>query len=53
MVLYQIANYDDLYKPTDTKGVELVNATYVKLPVKPKGDGLQSLLSYKNGLKVF
>lgn len=51
--MYEIANYDDLYKPTDTKGVELVNATYVKLPVKPKGDGLQSLLSYKNGLKIF
>jgi len=51
--MYKIANYDDLYRPYDKAGRELVYATWVKLPAKPKGDGLQTLLEKKRGLEVF
>ena len=49
MILYEIADYDKRYKPKDTKGKDLVNASYVKLPVKPRGKGLKALMKYKKG----
>lgn len=51
--MYQIANYDELYRPYNRSGEELRRADFVKLPVKPKGDGLQQLFEYKRGLEVF
>jgi hypothetical protein len=51
--MYEIANYDSLYKPTTTKGHELVHARYVKVPVKPRGKGLRALLKMDRGLEVF
>jgi len=53
MKLYTITDYDKRYKPTNKSGGELKNAGYVKLPVKPKGDGLEKLLSNDKGLEVF
>ncbi len=50
---YSIVNYDELYRPYDKAGRELVYATWVKLPAKPKGDGLQALLEQQRGLEVF
>lgn len=49
----QIANYDELYRPYNKSGGELQHPDFVKLPVKPKGDGLQILLEYKKGLEYF
>lgn len=51
--MYSIADYEIRYKPTNKSGGELKNADYVKLPVNPKGDGLQTLLEHKRGLEVF
>jgi len=51
--MYIITNYEKLYKPTNSKGGELINAFFVKLPVKPRGKGLRSLLKYKNGIEIF
>ena len=51
--MFSIADYDKRYKPTNKSGGELKNADYVKLPVKPKGDGLQTLLAHERGLEVF
>jgi len=51
--MYIIVDYDSLYKPLSTKGEELVNARYVKLPVKPMGKGLRVLLKHRNGLSIF
>jgi len=50
---WKIANYDELYKPYDKSGRDLKYADWVKLPAKPKGDGLQTLLEYKRGIEVF
>jgi hypothetical protein len=51
--MYEIADYDERYRPYDKSGGELKNADWVKLPAKPKGDGLQSLLEYPRGLEIF
>ncbi len=51
--MYKITNYDELYRPYDKSGGELKHASFVKLPVKQKGDGLQVLLEQKRGLEVF
>lgn len=51
--MYEIANYDELYRPYDKSGGELRRPDFVKLPAKPKGDGLQLLLEQKRGLEVF
>lgn len=51
--MYLIADYETRYKPYDRAGRDLVNATWVKLPVKPKGMGLEVLLEHKRGLEVF
>jgi len=51
--MYLIADYDTRYKPLNKSGGELIKADYVKLPVKPKGDGLQILLEQKRGVEVF
>lgn len=51
--MYEIVDYDTLYKPLSTKGDELVNARYVKLPVKPMGKGLRALLKHRNGTAIF
>ena len=52
MKLYYIIDYDKRYRPKTTKGEDLVTAKYVKLPVKPRGKGLQALLKRKNGIKI-
>ena len=51
--MYSIADYETRYKPINKSGGELVNPDYVKLPGKPKGDGLQTVLESKRGLEVF
>ena len=51
--MYEIVDYDILYKPTDSKGRDLVHATYVKMPVKPRGKGIKALLKHKNGIEIF
>ena len=51
--MYEIADYDKRYQPRDKSRHPLVHADYVKLPVKPRGDGLQTLLKHKRGLEVF
>lgn len=51
--MYEIANYDGLYRPYDKSGNELKHADWVKVPAKPKGDGLQELLEHRRGLEVF
>lgn len=51
--MYEIANYEELYQPYDKSGRVLKRADFVKLPVNPKGDGLQVLLEQKRGLEVF
>jgi len=51
--MYQIANYCDRYRPYDKSGGELRNPEWVKMPCKPKGDGLQTLLEYPRGLEIF
>lgn len=51
--MYEITDYDKLYRPYDKSGGELKHPGFVKLPVKPKGDGLQLLLDQKRGLEVF
>jgi hypothetical protein len=51
--MYSIANYEELYMPTNSKGGELVHAVFVKMPVKPRGKGLKSLLKNAKGLEVF
>lgn len=51
--MYIIANYTELYNPTNTSGGELKNAKYVKMPVKPRGKGLRTLLKTAKGLETF
>jgi len=51
--VYRITDYDTLYRPYDKSGGELKHADWVKLPVNPRGDGLNALLEYKRGLEVF
>jgi len=51
--MYIIADYDERYRPYDKSGGELKRADWVKLPVKPKGEGLQTLLEYPRGLEIF
>ena len=51
--MYIIANYAELYNPTNSKGGELIKAHYVKMPVKPRGKGLRALLRQENGLEIF
>lgn len=50
---YTITEYDKRYKPYDKSGNDLKRADWVKLPVNPKGDGLQRLLEYPRGLEIF
>ena len=45
--MYIVTEYDGRYNPTNTKGGPLVNAHYVKLPVKPRGKGLKALLKHE------
>ncbi len=51
-MLYTINEYDKRYRPYNKSGEELQNADWVKMPAKPKGDGLQTLLKYPRGLEV-
>lgn len=51
--MFSIADYDKRYRPYDKSGGELKHADWVKLPVKPKGEGLQALLEHRRGLEVF
>ena len=51
--MYRIANYSQLYNPTNTKGGDLLYAQYVKMPIKPRGKGLRALLRKDNGLEIF
>lgn len=51
--MYIIANYAELYNPTNSKGGELKNASFVKMPVKPRGKGLRALLRHENGIEIF
>lgn len=51
--MYEIADYDKLYRPYDKSGGELKHPDFVKLPVKPTGEGLQELLEYRRGLEIF
>ena len=53
MRMYKITDYDKLYMPRDKSRHPLVHAEYVKLPINPRGDGLQTLLKHKRGLEVF
>ncbi len=39
--------------PRDKSRHPLQHADYVKLPIKPQGDGLKTLLKYKRGLEIF
>lgn len=50
---YEIVEYGERYAPYDKSGRDVVNATWVKLPCKPKGDGLERLLEHKRGLEFF
>ena len=51
--MYYIADYDERYRPYDKSGGELKSPDWVKLPAKPKGDGLQELFEQKRGVEVF
>lgn len=51
--MYIITEYDKRYMPRDKSRHPLAHADYVKLPIKPRGDGLQTLLKHKRGLEVF
>jgi len=51
--MFTIADYDKRYRPYDKAGRELVNPSFVKLPINPKGDGLRTLLKHKRGGEVF
>lgn len=51
--MYLIAEYDIRYRPYDKSGGELRNPEWVKMPCKPKGDGLQALLEYPRGGEIF
>lgn len=51
--MFSIVDYDTRYSPYDKSGGALKNADWVKLPAKPKGEGLGELLEYKRGLEVF
>jgi hypothetical protein len=51
--MYLITDYEERYKPYDKSGNDLKRADWVKLPAKPKGDGLQVLLEYPRGLEIF
>lgn len=51
--MYYIDDYDNRYRPYDRAGREPVNATFVKLPINPKGDGLQKLFEHKGGVEAF
>ncbi len=51
--MFSIVDYEARYKPYDKSGGELKNADWVKLPAKPRGEGLAELLKYNRGLQVF
>lgn len=51
--MYSIADYDNRYRPYDKSGGELKNPEWVKMPCKPKGEGLQALFEYPRGLEIF
>jgi len=51
--MYVISEYEDRYRPRNTKGAELVRAHWLKLPVKPRGRGLMALLREEHGLEFF
>ena len=51
--MYLIADYEKDYNPTNSSGGELKTATYVKMPVKPRGKGLRALLKMPKGLEIF
>lgn len=51
--MYLITDYDVRYRPCNKSGEELKKADWVKLPAKPRGEGLVSLLEYKRGLEIF
>jgi len=51
--MYQIVDYDERYRPYDKSGGELRKADWVKLPAKPRGEGLNELLEYRRGLEYF
>jgi hypothetical protein len=51
--LYEITDYAEHYKPTNTKGEDLKYARFVKMPVKPRGKGLKALLKKPRGLEIF
>ena len=51
--MFSIVDYEARYKPYDKSGGELKNADWVKLPAKPRGEGLAELLKHNRGLQVF
>ncbi len=51
--MFSIVDYEVRYKPYDKSGGELKSADWVKLPAKPRGEGLAELLKYNRGLQVF
>ena len=51
--MFSIVDYEIRYSPYDKSGGALKNADWVKLPAKPRGEGLGELLEYKRGLEVF
>jgi len=51
--LYTIKDYAKRYMPTNKSGEILVNANYVKLPLKLRGDGYAELMQDKRGPEVF
>lgn len=51
--MYLIKEYDERYRPYDKSGGELRQPEWVKMPAKPKGEGLGTLLEYPRGLEIF
>lgn len=51
--IYHIKNYDRIYRPFTSHGKDVMNPIFCKIPLKPNGDGLNSLLKFKKGLEVF
>jgi len=51
--MFLITEYDKRYRPFNKSGGELKNPEWVKLPAKPKGDGLETLFEHHRGLEVF
>ena len=44
---FHIAEYDERYLPLDTKGHELANAKWVKMPANPRGLAVVQLLLHQ------